>query len=183
MKEKGYKQFEKIYRELSPTLILYARKYVDAASAEDIVQNIFLKVWKKSDLLDWSEKLKSYLFQSVKNSCLDYLKHQKVKANHTELITIELKEEEIEYNSTINIFDKDERLTKLYAELDNLPPRCKDIFKMYYFEEKKSNEIANLLDISPRTVETQLYRALKQLRNAFLSTFFIFIHIFLNSCK
>lgn len=183
MKQEGYKQFETTYRELSPTLILYARKYVDSASAEDIVQNIFLKVWKNNDLLDWSERLKSYLFQAVRNSCLDFLKHQKVKANHFERISIELKEEELEYNETINIFDKDERLIKLYNELEKLPPKCRDIFKMYYFEEKKSNEIANLLDISSRTVETQLYRALKQLRNAFLSTILIFIYFFFNSCK
>ena len=60
-------------------LIFYAGKYVNAVTAEDLVQDVFLKVWQKRTFLFLKEGIKTYLYRSVQHACLDYLKHQEVK--------------------------------------------------------------------------------------------------------
>ena len=75
--------------------------------------------------------------------------------------------EEIYYNDDPQfLFSKDERLEHVYKEIDKLPEKCREIFIMSYLEERKTAEIALLLNLSTRTVEAQLYKALKTLRNA-----------------
>ena len=64
---------------------------------------------------------------------------------------------------------EDERLELIYKEMDKLPEKCREVFTMSYLEERKTSEIAVLLNISPRTVEAQLYKALKILRGILLS--------------
>ena len=153
-------------------LIFYAGKYVNAVTAEDLVQDVFLKVWQKRTFLFLKEGIKTYLYRSVQHACLDYLKHQEdvVKGDYINAVTTKLKIEEIYYNDDPqSLFAEDERLELIYKEMDRLPEKCREIFTMSYLEERKTSEIAVLLNISTRTVEAQLYKALKILRGILLS--------------
>ena len=163
-------QFKELYKSNAPMLIFYAAKYVNAITAEDLVQDVFLKVWQKRTFLFLKEGIKTYLYRSVQHACLDYLKHQEVKGDYINAVTTKLKIEEIYYNDDPqSLFAEDERLELIYKEMDKLPEKCREIFTMSYLEERKTSEIAVLLNISTRTVEAQLYKALKILRSVLLS--------------
>lgn len=159
-------------------LIFYAGKYVDAITAEDLVQDVFLKIWQKRTFLSLKGVIKTYLYRSVQHVCLDYLKHQEVKGDYISAVTTKLKIEEIYYNDDPqSLFAEDERLELIYKEMDKLPEKCREIFTMSYLEERKTAEIAVLLNISSRTVEAQLYKALKILRGILVG-FWIFLFKF-----
>lgn len=163
-------QFKELYKSNAPMLIFYAGKYVNAITAEDLVQDVFLKVWQKRTFLFLKEGIKTYLYRSVQHACLDYLKHQEVKGDYINAVTTKLRIEEIYYNDDPqSLFAEDERLELIYKEVDKLPEKCREIFTMSYLEERKTSEIAVLLNISTRTVEAQLYKALKILRGILLS--------------
>jgi len=169
--DKELTEFKELYKTMAPGLVFYAGKYVDVNTAEDLVQDIFLKIWQKRTLLFLKEGLKTYLYRSVQHACLDYLKHQEVEENYVQAIITRLKIEEIYYNQDIplSFFEEDDRLIRIYEEMEKLPPKCREIFVMSYLEERKTDDIAHLLNLSKRTVEAQLYKALKMLRNALLA--------------
>ena len=75
------------YISIAPMLIFYAGKYVNAVTAEDLVQDVFLKVWQKRTFLFLKEGIKTYLYRSVQHACLDYLKHQEVKGDYINAVT------------------------------------------------------------------------------------------------
>lgn len=158
--------FEELYKSYAPLLIFYAGKYVDMSTAEDLVQDVFVKIWQKRTFLFLKEGIKTYLYRSVQHACLDYLKHQEVKSDYKHTVITRLKIEEIYYNDNPHsLFMEDERLNSIYNEMEKLPDKCREIFMMSYLDERKTAEIATLLHLSTRTVEAQLYKALKTLRN------------------
>ena len=163
-------EFKELYKSNAPMLIFYAGKYVNAIAAEDLVQDVFFKIWQKRTFLFLKEGIRTYLYRSVQHACLDYLKHQEVKGDYINAVTTKLKIEEIYYNDDPqSLFAEDERLELIYKEMDKLPEKCREVFTMSYLEERKTSEIAVLLNISTRTVEVQLYKALKILRGILLS--------------
>ncbi|MCS2890527.1 RNA polymerase sigma-70 factor [Parabacteroides faecis] len=171
--------FRELYKTNAPMLIFYAGKYVDMSMAEDLVQDVFLKIWQKRALLFLKEGMKTYLYRSVQHACLDYLKHQEVENCYMDSIITKIKIQEIYYNDNPkSIFQEDERLTQIYKEMDKLPEKCRTIFMMCYLEERKTSEIAALLNISTRTVEAQLYKALKTLRSMLLTGIIILLKFF-----
>lgn len=171
-------QFRILYKANFPMLIFYACKFVDLTTAEDLVQDVFFKVWNKKTFLFLKDGIKTYLYRSVQHACLDYLKHQDVKGDYVKAVTTRLKIEEIYYNDDPkSFFSEDERLDLVYKEVEKLPDKCREIFKMSYLEEKKTSEIAALLNLSPRTVEAQLYKALKILRSVLMGELFFLLNI------
>ena len=140
-------KFKLLYLENAPRLIFYASKYVDSDTAEDLVHDIFIKIWQKKEIYSVEEGLKTYLFRSVQNACLDYLKHKSIEMTYADEVARRLKIEEIDY---YNQSDAD---------------RCREVFTLAYVDGKKSVEIAGMLNISQRTVEAQLYKGLKIIRN------------------
>jgi RNA polymerase sigma-70 factor (ECF subfamily) len=141
-------------------LCSFAKKYVlDLAVAEDIVQELFVKFWEQRKEVQLETSVKSYFFQSVRNECLNYLKHQGVKEKY---------KMHIESASTDNFFyDKleEEEINQLvYQTIQSLPPRCKQIFELSRFEGKTFEEISLELSISKNTIKNQLVRALKHIR-------------------
>lgn len=168
--------FRALYLANAPRLMSYASKYVDGYTAEDIVQEVFLKVWQKQTFLLTTEGLKTYLFRSVQNACLDYLKHQVVADNYMDAVTRKLKIEELYFNDDPTFMEaEDERIHSIYHEIGKLPEKCREVFTLAYLNEKKSAEIAAMLNISTRTVEAQLYKALKMIRSALVVVCTLFI--------
>jgi len=171
-------EFRELYKNMAPILIFYAGKYVDRTVAEDLVQDVFLRVWQKQTPLLLKEGLKTYLYRSLQHACLDYLKHQQIEGDYMSATINRLKIEEINhYNEPQSLFEEDERLLLIYEEMEKLPRKCKEIFVMSYLEERKTADIALLLNLSKRTVEAQLYKALKILRNILLPIFFLLFNV------
>jgi RNA polymerase sigma-70 factor (ECF subfamily) len=162
-------QFRTLYKKNAPVLIFFAARFVDTATAEDLVQDVFLKLWNKRSFIFLKEGIHTYLYNAVRHACLDFLKHQEVQNGYESALRTRLKIEELYYtDDPAFLFQEDNRLQAVYKEIEKLPGRCREIFVMAYLEERKALEIATLLNISKRTVEAQLYKALVHIREALL---------------
>ncbi len=167
MREKDHimLQFKRLYEKYAPGLIFYARKFVDSHTAEDMVHDVFLKIWNRDTVMIIDESIGSYLFRAVQNSCLDYLKRQTIRNDYLSRAITELKIEELTTtDNPVNRLIDQEQIDAVYKAINQLPEKCREVFVLAYIEEKKNAEIAEQLDISVRTVEAQIYKALKMLR-------------------
>lgn len=109
-------------------------------------------------------EIRRYLFRCVLNACRDHVRHQQVENNFLSKTIAQLKLHELEYHEAHWEHAPDERqLRAVYLEIDKLPDRCREIFRRTYLDGCKSRDIAAELGISQRTVEAQLYKALKLL--------------------
>ena len=161
--------FTEIFSIFYPSLYAFSRKYIsDPDDAKDIIQNVFVNIWEKRNEIVIHTSLKSYLLKMVSNACLNEIKRRNVINNLEATLRIKLLEEEnrriVQERYTYEFLDS-KKLTKLKQAIEKLPDSCKEIFKMSRFQEMKNREIAEELNISVRTVETQIYRALKSLRS------------------
>ena len=157
-------RFKHLYEQYAPGLIFYARKFVDHNTAEDIIHDVYLRIWNR-DFFLIEESIRSYLFRAVRNSCLDYLKHLSVRNDYMSKAIVELKMEEITYyQDTDNQLIDQEQISSIYHAIDHLPEKCREIFKRSYLDDRKNAEIAQEFGISVRTVEAQIYKAMKTIR-------------------
>jgi len=155
--------FDYIFNYYYSGLCAYSLKYIsDKETVEDIVQDFFVSLWVKRNHLNINTSLKSYLFVSVKNRCLDYLKHHKVREKFN-LLSLNESEESGD-SGNYNMYIELELRVALDTALEKLPPRCREIFELSRFRGFKNQEIAEKLNISRRTVELQISLALKTLR-------------------
>jgi RNA polymerase sigma-70 factor, ECF subfamily len=131
-------------------------------TAEDIVQDLFIYLWIKHDQINITFSLKNYLFTSVKNRALDFIKHEKVKIR--KLNSLDPSDKNSVDNLSSFWLAESELLEIIEKGLEKLTPRCREIFRLSRFEELKNQDIAEKLGISKRTVELQISNALKILR-------------------
>lgn len=139
------------------------------------MQEMFFSFWQKKEKLEINTSLEAYLFRSVRNSCLNYLKHLKIREQYKLANNQEIRRKEQEVHDNVVALELQERIEHVINEL---PPERKKIFKMSRYEELKYKEIAEKLKISVKTVEAQMGKALKFLRlhlADYLSLFIIFI--------
>lgn len=171
--------FEALFKSNFKRLFSYALTLLrDDSHAEEIVQNVFYKIWEKKGKIDIQTSVTAYLYRSVYNDCLNYLKHKKVKAAHALHTTLAQKNESDSATSKIQLRELHE---KLDTALSELPEQCRTIFQMSRFEELKYHEIASRLGISIKTVENQMGKALRILRIKLADYLPIFIFILVNS--
>ncbi|RYZ98186.1 MAG: RNA polymerase sigma-70 factor [Sphingobacteriaceae bacterium] len=154
--------FDRIYLDHYKVLHHYAYTMVnDGALAEEMVHQVFLRILEKNESLTIHTSIKAYLYRCVYNECLNYLKHQKVKYAF-EAHTINTMDGLTETPSAkMQYLELEQQVKKAINEL---PEQCRTIFEMSRFEELKYAEIARELNLSVKTVETQMSRALKKLR-------------------
>ncbi|MFT3740207.1 MAG: RNA polymerase sigma-70 factor [Breznakibacter sp.] len=146
--------FDLYYRHL----VLFALRYMgDKDLAENIVQNVFVKLWEKRTSLD-VDSVKAYLIVSVKNQCRNELKHSKIVREYESRQP--MGEEEPEPD-----FPDPEVLERINRAIEEMPEQRKRIFKMNRVDGMRYKEIAETLHISPKTVEVQIGKALKYLRD------------------
>jgi len=157
--------FREVYRKYVPIMQAFASKFTDRATAEDLVQDVFMRIWVTRETSPINESLQTYLFRAVRNRCINHLEHLKVKANYEaqEIVELQIREAGF-FQSPEQLFIRQEQLEQVRREIEKLPEKCRQIFKMAYDEDKKAAEIAEELQLSVRTVETQIYKALKTLR-------------------
>jgi len=155
-------------------------KYVERESdAFDIVQNIFLAIWENEKYKQDEELVQAYLFSAVKNSCLNYLKHQKVIRKFESEAAYQLKEiEAVHYQSGEKSLIETESLNQISNAIDSLSDIYKEVIQLSRFEGLKNHEIAEKLNIPIRTVETRIFRALSALKSKISQkSFFILLSL------
>lgn len=165
LKEGDEYAYELVFRRYYVSLCGFATRFVQQPeTAEEIVQNIFLKLWEKRVDLEIKVSLKSYLFRAVYNSCNNYLAHLKVKKKHLLFVQNDSFQKALFSDPILNNLTYKELDQKITAAIERLPAACQNIFKMSRFDGLKYAEIADELNISIKTVETQISRALIKLR-------------------
>lgn len=158
-----------LYKEYYKLLVLYSVNFVEHLNiAEDIVQGLFASIWEKQTTFISLSSFRVYLYNSVKNASLDYLKHLNVEKKY-----IASPEHTLGEVSTEQICLEEEIRRLLYKEIDNLPYKMRKIF-LLYMRGKKNEEIAAMLNISIETVKTQKKRALKHIKSKFVPLIYLF---------
>ncbi|WP_221393699.1 RNA polymerase sigma-70 factor [Dyadobacter sp. NIV53] len=154
-------EFEKVFKKHFKSLHAYACTIVhDEVMAEEMVQNVFCRLWEKSDQIQIRESVSGYLYRSVYHESLNYLKHLKVRDAYQ---TYAIHQVENTNNTTHNL-ELRELEERLQIALKELPEKCRTIFQLSRFEEMKYQEIADELQLSVKTIENQMGKALRLLR-------------------
>ncbi|OYW18032.1 MAG: hypothetical protein B7Z54_06925 [Sphingobacteriales bacterium 12-47-4] len=150
----------------------------DNDQAEEMVQQVFFNLWDRSENLNLTGSVQAYLYKAVYHECLNYIKHQKVRSDHQLRVAYSLKNQSD--NAAKKVLTK-ELEVRLRSALNELPEQCRTIFQMSRFEELKYKEIADRLNISIKTVENQMGKALKILRTNLADCLTIFLILILPS--
>ena len=135
---------------------------IDSEKAEDIVQDVFMHFWHTKDSVDVNKNVKSYLFISVKNKCLEVLR--KKKTNTRMMLGMQTL-----YMTNFSVQDDDSwdewvKIDQIYSSLRHLPPKCRAVFEMAKIKGLTYHQISEMLQISPKTVENHMSKALSILR-------------------
>ena len=169
IKEGNIKAFENLFRLYYEALCRYAYQFVEnQETAEEIVQDLFYILWKERQNLQIFSSVTGYLYRSVKNKSLQYLDKEKIRENYrntcagNNFIDTYTPLEELEYK---------ELEQEIQETLCLLPERRQKIFRMNRMEGKKYNEIAQELHISVKTVEAEISKVLRDLRNKYHSIY------------
>jgi len=164
IREGDKKEFETLFRSSYTSLVRYAQTIIkDYDSSEEIVQELFFRLWQDKEGLQIESSLKGYLFRSVHNRCLHYIEHLKVVDRHAGEMLATFNETVEPVTETIYYNELQEKVAKVLAQL---PEKCGIIFRMSRFDGMKYNEIAEKLSVSMKTVEANMGRALKEFRKA-----------------
>lgn len=154
------KNFEVLFKSHFSALCSFALKYIsDLDSAKEITHEVFINLWVKRTSIDLNKSIKSYLYTSVYNRCLNHIRNNK-KFTHAEM-PVDNYDENRDSSDNISEIELNEKIQKT---IDSLPVKCREIFVLNRFEELKYQEIAEKLDISIKTVEAQMSKALKIMR-------------------
>jgi RNA polymerase sigma-70 factor (ECF subfamily) len=155
-------EFERVFKTYFKNLHAYACTITkEEAAAEEVVQQVFVKLWERSEGLTISGSIAAYLYRAVYNESLNYLKHRKVRAVHQQYVEHSMKNVSEQAGKKLSLKELEGRLAQA---LNDLPEQCRTIFQMSRFEELRYKEIADRLGISVKTVENQMGKALKLLR-------------------
>ena len=174
IQKKDEPTFERYYKEHYRRFFLMSCKYLkDPTLAEEIVNDVFLKIWEDGDKMKIESSLKSYIYKAVINRSINMLNKTRRDLSRQAVVD-DMPEESYELRQ----IEENEQMVKIYAAIDQLPDQCKKVFEMSRFEELKQQEIADKLGISVKTVKNHITLALKKLsialiRNLFLPVFII----------
>ena len=156
------REFESLFRSSYVSLVRYATSILkDHDTAEEIVQDLYFRIWQDREKLNIESSLNGYLFRSVHNRCLHHIEHTKVVERHAEEMSYRETDSPESPSDILNYKELQEKVAKI---LEKLPERCGQIFTMSRFEGLKYNEIAEKLSVSVKTVEANMGRALKEFR-------------------
>lgn len=173
LKEGNQHMFSLLFKMYYSPLCVYSVSILkNNLLAEEIVQEVFIRLWENRENINIETSFKAYLYRSVHNHCLNSLKSRLIQKKHTELIY-----KEINYHAELATLNFNEGLLdnlvsvemELFFEkaIDALPEQCKEIFRLSRFEQLTYPQIADKLQISVNTVKTQISRALEKLHEAY----------------
>jgi RNA polymerase sigma-70 factor (family 1) len=159
--------FRLIFITYYDSLTRFAFQYLKSVTeAENVVQDVFLWIWEKRE--DWQVDgtLKTYLFRAVKYKALDYLRHEEIKRKYVREQSFVERMWDNPAKKLEREIDEQTFIEATQNAIEELPERTRTIYKMSRVEGLTYNEIADVLEISPKTVESQMSRALDSLRGS-----------------
>ena len=176
---------EKIFREIFKAkynrIVGFCNQFIsDLDKSRSIAQESFLKLWLNREKVETENGISSFLYTAAKTLCIDYLRHEKVKSNFDKQERMLARDVLESYN--FNSIEFSELEDKVNLAIENLPERCRMVFIKSRFEGKKNREIAAELGIALKSVESNMTRALKLLRESlseFLSLLIMLLYYFL----
>ncbi len=155
-------KFEKFFRDNYRSFCFLACKYVKNLDiAEEIVQDVFVHIWEKRDSIIVKGSMVAYVSTSVKNNCLNYIKHQTVVRSHEQNEILRISTDASDTEEEMQDLELESKILNAIAEL---PPQRKKIFTLSRVDGLKYHEIAEKLGLSVKTIEAQMGKALKYLR-------------------
>jgi RNA polymerase sigma-70 factor, ECF subfamily len=173
--------FEKVFKDNFKKLQSYAITIVgDENVAEEMVQNVFFKLWDKSEKINIQSSIAAYLYRAVYNESCNYLKHQKVRKgflNYSKHAMSDISTEKA--SKKVLVTELEQRIKNA---LNDLPEQCRTVFQLSRFEELKYQQIADTLGISIKTVEAQMGKALRIMRVKlvdYLPLVFLFLNYYI----
>lgn len=156
--------FEILFKKYYLPLTRFAWRYVQSkAIAEELIQELFTILWEKRFELDMDteKSIRSYLYKSARNLALNQIKHQEVKNKYDNEWMDQKENPEIEYRDRL----REQQIRNAIAQaVEELPPRSKMTYKLHRYDGLTYTEIAEVMDVSVKTVESQMTRTLKMLR-------------------
>lgn len=163
------KNFRTVFIAYFESLEVFATTYVaDEDIAKDMVQEVFVNLWVKRSSLPQQLNLKSYLYQSTRNNCLNYLKRLKVQNKYEKQTRDNYQDLLLNYEALNQLnFDSlsyQELQKSLSEAIAELPPKCREVFEMSRYNGMKNKEIAKHLNISIKAVEGHISKALRLLK-------------------
>ncbi|MCE4563962.1 RNA polymerase sigma-70 factor [Maribellus sp. CM-23] len=164
--------FEKIFRRYYRPLCLFATKILgDDETAEEVVQDFFVKLWERREGFIVETSVKNYLFRSVKNLSINVIKHEQIKLKHAQQVMADA-----EANDFKDHFTEVDLERAIEKSIEELPEKRREIFRLSREEGLKYREIAERMNISIKTVEVQMGLAIRTLRDKLkkYSTFLFF---------
>ena len=153
--------YEKLFRAYYRSMTSYAFRYLgNLPDSESIVQDVFLRLWQNRREISITSSLQNYLFKSVKNQCVNFLEHERIKTKYQNIVI----QNEADRSAYSEFFPEPDLMKRIESAIEALPPKRQEIFRMAREQGLKYREIADQLGLSVKTVETQMTLALKQLR-------------------
>lgn len=172
-------KFQQLYGKYYKAMMLYALRMVtDRDVAEDLVQNVFLRLWERRDTFMEESAVRSFLYLNLRHHVVDYVRHAKVEDKYKAFV-------KGEYVMELPIGEEEERFAneiyvRLFEAINELPSRQRELF-LLYMQGKKNAEIAQVMHITEETIRVQKKRAIKTLRkkmgdrDEMLLLFFLFV--------
>lgn len=153
-------EFEHIFKEYYPRLYCHALTYIDDSEVcKDVVSDVFEALWEERELL-WTVTLNAWLYACVRNRCINYLRHQQIRNQYTQLME--------QTPAWADEGDDDERLERINRIMDEMPRQRRFVLEACFFEKKTYKEVAAILGITTDGVKKHVVTALKQLRKEFM---------------
>jgi len=178
LKNSSHEIFEDLFNVYFAKLCSYALRFLQyEEDAIDIVQRCFVKLWEKRNEADNINSFRAYLYKSVYNKSLNFLRSEQCKkkyVSHEGYCLAQTYAKDFENTYTEDLQDK------LLTELENLPEKNKNIFKLRYLEGYNTKEVSEILGISKRSVESYISRSLKMLRDKFSLTDAVTLYLILS---
>lgn len=162
IKKQNKHTFEVLYKKYYKQMFALAYRYTaQATAAEEIVHDVFLKLWKKADELDIQYSLKSYLCKAIVNTSLNFIKKEKLQ-QEKQLIFLKVQHADDHHNNEQE--EKEALLKSMEKALAILPPKCREAMYLAYFGKLKQKDIALQMGISIKTVKNHLTYGFQKLR-------------------
>ncbi len=150
--------YQALFERYAPKIYHFALSYLKStADSEELVQDVFLKVWEKRDILDASQNIKAFIFKIAINTIYDFIRRKNIENAFQEFSKANYAADS---NNTWDTVIFEEMQTTINSLVAQMPEQRKKIFKLSKNKGLSNDEIAQELNLSKRTVENQLYRAL-----------------------
>ena len=161
--------YRALFRRYHANLLFYASRLVGEVEAEDVVQDVFVDLWRRRNEVEMGDDIQAFLYKAVYTRSLNVLKHRAVVGSYEETL-IAIGNKRAEYyaqddNEVVKRIEDRELRGVISRAIGELPEKCRVVFKLSYLHDMKNKDIAQLLKVSPRTVEAHIYKALRYLRN------------------